>query len=119
MTKSKILVIDDEAIVREIFLSAFEEYEIITVSNGNDALDILVEVPDIAIILIDVQMPGLRGVDLLREVKMKSPQSILIILTGHSIDDDEIKLLSEDADECIEKPFDIGLVKEMFLGLLN
>ena len=119
MSKAKILVIDDEEIIREIFMSAFDEYEIMTVSNGTDALEILTLNQDIAIILIDVQIPELQGIELLMEMKIKSPQSHLIILTGHSMDDEEVKLIAAEAEGCIEKPFDIGTTRELFLDLLN
>jgi len=119
MAGEKILVVDDEKIIRDIFTSAFDEYRVITAVDGKQALDILRRPNDIDLIVLDVMMPGLRGTDLLREIKKMNSKHTVIILTGHSSKEVAIEALRSHADEYIEKPFDIEKTKQVFERLLS
>lgn len=119
MTGEKILVVDDTRNVREIFASAFDKYDIITASNGQEALNILRRPNDIDLIVLDVMMPDINGLELLSEIKKINTYSKIVVMTGHSSKDIVIEALRRDADEYIEKPFDIDNVGEIFQKLLN
>ncbi|MFH2138989.1 MAG: response regulator [Candidatus Omnitrophota bacterium] len=119
MRKARILVIDDETVVGEVFISAFEEYEIIPAANGEEALEVLDTSDKIDIIVLDVMIPGLSGLELIRQMRKHSPRSKIVILSGYSAENENIKKLSAEVDEVMEKPFDIGKTKEVFKKLLK
>ncbi len=80
-----ILLVDDEpnvlAALQRIFID--ESYRILTASNGQDALNILVQ-QEVQLIISDHRMPGITGTQLLREIKQKWPETIRIMLTGYA-----------------------------------
>ncbi|MEI6153878.1 MAG: response regulator [Deltaproteobacteria bacterium] len=84
MNKTKILVIDDEVdqcfLFQEILGS--EGYTVFTAYNGFDGIKINEESnPDI--ILLDIKMPGINGIETLRRIRKKDPDVIVIIITGY------------------------------------
>ncbi|MBN2482571.1 MAG: response regulator [Candidatus Omnitrophica bacterium] len=120
MTGEKILIVDDERIVRETFKAAFdEEYRILTAANGEEALEIINKPHDINLIVLDVIMPGITGLELLKKIKEIDPQMKVIILTGCDSKDVVIEALRRHADEYIDKPFDIDETRAMFEKLLH
>ncbi len=119
MFREKILVVDDVEIVRETFISAFDEYSIITAKNAQEALSVMKSSADIGLIVLDVMMPGKCGLDLLKDIKKINKYCKVVIMTGYSTKDVAIEALRSDADEYIEKPFDITRVKGIFEKLLN
>jgi CheY-like chemotaxis protein len=85
MTKFKMLLVDDDPEVLEGLTQLFgSEYDIYTAGNGEDGLTQVRRFPDIAIIISDQRMPGMRGVDFLKQAKSVAPDSMRILLTGYS-----------------------------------
>ena len=119
MAGEKILVVDDIPNIREIFLSAFEEYNIVTAASGEEALGILNRPHDIDLIVLDVMLPGINGLELLRKIKEKDRDCKIVIMTAHSSKDIAIEALRRDADEYIEKPFDLEDARQVFEKLLK
>ena len=102
---SKILLIDDETdILRVLSLSLKADgYQVFTASDGEEGLAIFEkEKPDI--VLTDIKMPGMDGIDLLREIKQRSDDSEVIIVTGHGDIDTAIEALQFGASDFINKP---------------
>jgi len=114
-----ILVVDDTENIRRIFVTAFDEYRIITASSGEEALTILNKPNDISLIILDVMMPGINGLELLKEIKKLNPNCRVVIMTAYSSKDIVIEALRSHADDYIEKPFDINSVKAVFDRLLK
>ncbi|MBR3516602.1 MAG: response regulator transcription factor [Lachnospiraceae bacterium] len=103
---NKILVCDDEKdIVRalEIYLKA-EGYEIIKAYNGREAIQKMQETPEICLILLDIMMPEMDGIEALTEIRKFSNVPV-IFLTAKSEDADKILGLNLGADDYITKPF--------------
>ena len=120
MSGEKILVVDDEKAVRDVFIAVFfEEYKIIPAANAQQAMDILRRPNDIDLIVLDVMLPDLKGTELLKEIKKTDPRYKVVILTGHSSKEIAIEALRSGADEYIEKPIDIENVKEIFERLIE
>ncbi|MFH1338396.1 MAG: response regulator [Candidatus Omnitrophota bacterium] len=120
MAGEKILLVDDEKIVREAFMMAFEdEYSIVSAASGDEALSILKRPNDIDLVVLDVVMPGLNGIQLVKEIKKINPGLKVAMLTGYGSKDIVIEALRADADEFIEKPFDIKQTKEVIERLLE
>ncbi|MDD4940101.1 MAG: response regulator [Candidatus Omnitrophica bacterium] len=118
MAGEKILVVEDNPNIREVFISAFDEYDIVTASNGKDALGILNRPNDIDLIILDVVMPDMNGLELLEKMRRINKYSKVVIMTGYSSKDIAIEALRLSADEYIEKPFDINNVKDTLRKLL-
>lgn len=120
MAREKILVVDDEKKVRDTFLAAFfDEYKIVPVAGGREALNILKRPNDIDLVVSDVMMPGMTGIELLREIKRINPGQKVVLVTGHSSKEVAIEVLRSDADEYIEKPFDVEKIRVVFERLLS
>ena len=103
---NKILVCDDEKdIVRalEIYLKA-EGYEILKAYNGREAIQKMQETPEICLILLDIMMPEMDGIEALTEIRKFSNVPV-IFLTAKSEDADKILGLNLGADDYITKPF--------------
>ncbi len=106
MDKIKILMADDESRMRKLvrdFL-AKEGYEVLEAADGSEALDIFYENNDISLIILDVMMPNIDGLEVCREIRSQSKIPI-ILLTAKSEERDELQGFDSGADEYISKPF--------------
>jgi two-component system response regulator YesN len=119
MTGGKILVVDDEKIVREAFMAAFGDYEIVPAASGQEAINILKKPNDVDLVVLDVVMPGLNGIQLVKEIKGIAPELGVVMLTGYGSKDVAVEALRAHADDFIEKPFDINQTKETIERLLS
>jgi len=73
MNQNKLLYVDDEFINLQLFKFNFQkEYELFLASSGSEALSIL-EKEDINVIISDLKMPGMNGIELIKSIKYKSP----------------------------------------------
>jgi DNA-binding NtrC family response regulator len=99
--KCKILLVDDDPRVLETLYKIFrEEYEIITAGSGGDVINIISRDKDIAVVVMDIKMPGIDGIQTAREIKKIYAELPIIFHTGYPGDYDE-----DEIDEK-EKPFD-------------
>lgn len=104
-TMSKILVIDDEeANVRVLSLSLkLDGHEVVTACSGEEGIEVFQkESPDI--VLTDIKMPGMSGIDVLKKVKSLEPDKEVIIITGHGDVDNAVEALQHGASDFINKP---------------
>ncbi|MBN1913900.1 MAG: response regulator [Candidatus Omnitrophica bacterium] len=114
MSGEKILVVDDNQNIRSIFTTAFDDYNFLTASSAKEALEILKRPHDIDLIVLDVMMPDMNGLELLKEIKGLNKKAKVMIMTGYGTKDIAIEALRSQADEFIEKPFDIVAVRDLF-----
>lgn len=115
-----ILIVDDEpSIVQSLSgLLTDEGFEIITASNGYEALKIIdSESPDL--VLLDIWMPGIDGVETLKEIKKTSATLPVIIITGHGNVETAVKATKLGAFDLIEKPLNIDKVIVSINNALN
>jgi signal transduction histidine kinase/CheY-like chemotaxis protein len=106
MTPERILIADDEPDVLEFcrrILTA-KGYEVETVSTGNDAVE-KVKQKTFDLLLTDIRMPGLDGLETAQAVKQLSPDITCVTMTGYSTMDTAIEALRLGIDEFIVKPF--------------
>ncbi len=117
----QILIVDDDNIYRSELVEAFsDEYDILEAASGDAALELLKKPNNISLIMLDICMPGLNGVDVLRRIKKSDPAIKVIIITGHGAKDVVVKCLKEHADDFVEKMQHIDIIKktiEKQLGL--
>ncbi len=101
----KILLVDDEQDIREVLEISLVSsgYTVFTAENGKQAFDIFKKEKPL-IVLTDIKMPGMSGIDLLRKIKNSNPDTEVIIITGHGDTDLAIKSLKHEAIDFITKP---------------
>ena len=104
MEKS-ILLVDDEEGIRKVLGIALADlgYEVLTAENGAEALRIFKDVQP-PIVLTDIKMPEMDGIELLRQLKQESPDTEVIMITGHGDMDLAIKSVKYEATDFVTKP---------------
>ena len=119
MIKSKLWIVDDEESIREICKIALEDnFTIATFPNGSEALLALnSDKPDL--IITDIKMPGLSGLELLQKVSEKYPGLPTIVITAHSDIDNALSAYKGGAFEYLPKPFDVDKIRSLALKALN
>ena len=105
-----ILIVDDEAVIRDLCSRALKGYHIVQAGNGQDALTTF-DKGGIDVILTDVMMPGMDGIELLKRLKAKEPTIVVIVMTGFSEKDVILNALKADADDFISKPLNLLQLK--------
>ncbi len=108
--KRCILVVDDEIVIRELCAKVLGDYRILQAENGETALAILEREP-VDIILTDVMMPRMNGLDLLRQVKEQQPNQLVVVMTGYADKEIILRALKADADDFINKPINLLQLK--------
>jgi len=101
----RILIVDDEQIIRESlsFILKKEGYTVDEAPNGRDALT-LHESSPFDIIITDIEMPEMKGVELLTQIRQRTPQALVIIITAFASVETAIQALREGASDYILKP---------------
>jgi CheY-like chemotaxis protein len=120
-----ILVVDDEPDVAEMFRQRFRRevrqstYVLHFAASGEEALDKLVDGvrPELIVILSDINMPGMDGLTLLREIKCRRPDLPVMMVTAYG--DEERRRRAEEAGafQFLSKPVDFDLLKAELLRL--
>ncbi len=107
----KILVVDDDADNIELMnmLLGEEGYEVVSASGGVEALR-KVTTTFFSVIILDIRMPGLDGIQILEKLKEDSPQSLVMILTAYGNDENIKKACKADVFDFIDKPVDNNLL---------
>ncbi len=105
-SQERILVVDDEQSMREFLEIALVQagYEVATAASGNEALSVL-ETEHFDLVITDLRMEGLSGLDLLREVKVRAPDTEVIVVTAYASYDSAIQAMKAGAYDYLKKPF--------------
>lgn len=100
-----LLIVDDEQQIRKGLNQYFtsQGYKTYEAENGVEALKVLAQTP-INIVISDIMMPQMNGVDLLREVRKQYPMIRMIMITGHVKLEYALACMRKGADDCIFKP---------------
>lgn len=106
---AKVLLVDDErefvAILAQRLIK--RNYSVLAAHNGKDALARLTEDKDIEVVILDVKMPNLSGIETLKLIKAKWPLVEVIMLTGHSTIDSAVDAIKLGAYDYTLKPIEI------------
>jgi len=120
MSKEKILIVDDEKSIRdflEIMLKK-EGYRVSSASGGEDAMR-LFNNSSYDLVISDVRMKGMGGVELLKNIKETSPETIVLIVTAYASVDTAIDAMKAGAYDYLTKPFKIDEVKYIIKNALD
>lgn len=103
--KSRILVVDDEALVRDslVEILRLEGYDVDAVGSGEAALG-AAQRENFDLLLLDLKMPGMDGIEVMRAITKTSPDTKIILLTGHGSMESVIEALRQGAHDYILKP---------------
>ncbi|MBU2055600.1 MAG: response regulator [Proteobacteria bacterium] len=112
MNRIKLLIVDDEIVVQRSCVDIFTEkrskydikYDVRTVSSADEALRLL-ETESFDIVLTDLKMPGLPGIELIVKIKNKHPETAIIVITGFSTVHTAVEAMKLGATDFIPKPF--------------
>jgi two-component system response regulator MprA len=120
MTSSRVLVVDDDPDVRDSLSRAlrYAGYQVITAVHGGEALDAVARSP-VDLIVLDVLMPILDGLDACRRLRERGDATPVLVLTARDSVDDRVTGLDAGADDYLVKPFALGELQARVRALLR
>src|SRR3989304_9178255 len=109
--KANILIVDDEESIRTSLSGVLKDegYRISTVVNGEDAID-KVKSDSFDVMLLDIWLPGMDGMEALKQIKVLKPELPVIMISGHGNIETAVKCTKLGAYDFIEKPLSIEKV---------
>jgi DNA-binding response OmpR family regulator len=114
----KVLIIDDERSIREtldIFLSE-KGYEVFTSESGENGLTIIQE-NLLDIVILDLRLPGMSGIEVVRKIKKFSPQLVIILITAYHNEEVYAEVKSLGIDGYLLKPIDVIELEALIEGV--
>jgi len=120
LDSKRILVVDDQASMREMLADLLDMmgHEAIAVEGGPQALQLLAE-STVDLVITDLNMPEMDGMELMMQIKERNPKLPVIIITGYGTFHTEKKVLSNGANGYIPKPCTIHRVQETVSAALG
>ncbi len=118
--QAAILVVDDEQSVTDLLFEDLAEagYICATATTGEEALEIL-SVDNFDVMLLDLRLPGISGMDVLREAKSKCPETVVIVITAAGDAQTAIEAMKIGAADYIIKPFELERVNSSIEEVLK
>lgn len=116
----KIGIAEDDPKIAALLKSALEEndYQVLTVANGIDALELFLK-ESFSLLIIDVMMPGLNGIQLCKCLRENTLQTPILMLTAMGTIDDKVTGLEAGADDYLVKPFHLKELLARVAALLR
>lgn len=116
--KLKVLVVEDDSTVRDVLttLLGFDGFEVDSAGDGSEGLA-KAEAMQPDIVLLDVVLPGMNGLEVCRMIRQRVPGARVVMLTGRGTAEDELDGVSAGADAYLRKPFSsLELLEAMDVG---
>ncbi|MFB3779745.1 MAG: sigma-54-dependent transcriptional regulator [Bryobacteraceae bacterium] len=120
MSKQRILVVDDEENLRRVTQLRLQQagYDVATAPDGESALTLLEKSPQ-DLVITDLRMPGLSGLDLLRRVKEAYPETIVVVFTAFGTIESAVEAMKEGAYDYLIKPVNAEALKMVVARALD
>lgn len=120
MDAKRILVVDDQESMRDMLADLLDMmgHETCKASGGNEALERLAQ-DDIDLVIVDLNMPQMDGMELTKRIKARTPQLPVLVITGYATFHTERQILAGGADGCLPKPCTIHRVRDSVANALN
>lgn len=116
---NRILVIDDEKNVHYSFKRVFKDLEILSAYGAEEGLEILNKDCQFSLIISDIKMSGMSGLDLLDELKKREVTIPVVIITAHGTLENAINAIKQGAYDYLIKPFDFQKLKSVIYSALS
>jgi len=116
MSKSKVLIVEDDAGLREALVDTLllGGYQVIEADSGEQAMVKLSE-QSVDLVVSDIQMGGMSGLALLKNIKNKYPNLAILLMTAYATIDDAVQAMRDGATDYLSKPF----APEVLLNLVG
>jgi DNA-binding NtrC family response regulator len=110
MDSPKILIVDDELLIRDLLYDYFlsKNYSIMTANNADEALDLVDQHPDFDVVLTDIKMGGIDGLQLVDDIRQNHPSLPIIVMTAFPSVETAVDALRKRVYDYIIKPFNIN-----------
>lgn len=120
MASKQILIVDDEAIVRESIRDWLKDagYEVLTAESGEDAL-LMIKKQDFGAIILDLRLPGITGIEVLKQVKSMRPHIKSIVITAYPTMLTKEEATKLGAIDYLVKPVFLDRLEELLLEALD
>lgn len=120
-SKKLILIVEDDP-TSSLLYSNFLElkgFEVLTVTDGKEAIDAVIEHPDIQIILMDIRLPEMDGVSTMKEIKKMRKDIPIIAQTAYAMVEDKTRLMKAGFDGYLSKPVKPDALFEMIISFFE
>jgi len=118
----KLLIVDDEETLTyslyQSFILSQNNYEVVTAASGDEAAEKLTTMK-FDLVLTDIKMPGMDGLELLSLIKSKYSETKVIVMTAYGSLEKKDEALEKGASFYIEKPFEIKEIKQLVMEILQ
>jgi len=111
---ARIMVVDDEPSVRKLVSRLLESlgHDVVEAQDGAEALARAGDAP-VDMVLLDIDMPGIDGLETLRRLRRAAPDTIVVMVSGIQDEPRAVRALEDGARDFIRKPFDLARLKEI------
>lgn len=115
----KILIVDDNPNMSSLLVEMLEvlQYDACRADDGEAAL-LKLEDNDISMVITDMRMPKMSGLELLKKIKERQPKLPVVIISGYSVDDEGSNLALAKSDGFLNKPFMMADIEKLIEELL-
>jgi len=120
-SKKLILIVEDDP-TSSLLYSHFLElkgFEVLTVTDGKEAIDEVIAHPEIQIILMDIRLPELDGISTMKEIKKMRNDIPIIAQTAYAMVEDKTRLMKSGFDSYLSKPVKPDALYEMIISFLK
>lgn len=117
---ASVLIVDDERSMRDFLKILLEKegHSVITADSGETALK-KIENDQFDVVVSDIRMPGISGIELLESIKQESPELPVILITAFASPDDAVTAMKNGAFDYISKPFNVDEIKSVISSATN
>jgi CheY-like chemotaxis protein len=110
----KILIVDDNPNMSSLLSEMLEvfDYQSVRANDGLEAIE-KIQQNEISLVITDMRMPKMSGLDLLQKIKEIKPQLPVVVISGYALDEEGNNLLSNLADGFLNKPFKMSDIEDL------
>jgi PAS domain S-box-containing protein len=113
--RATVLIVDDDAVVAKTLSRVLKDHDLAIATNGREALDMLLTGRAFDVILCDLMMPVMNGMELHAELKATLPHVVerVVFITGGAFTPSTRAFLDSTPNECLQKPYDVGRLRAL------
>ena len=116
------MIVDDEETLTFSLYQSFQlwnqHYDVVTAASGDEAIKKLM-ISEFDLVITDISMPGMSGIELLAQIRANYPKTEVIIMTAYGSEEKREEALKKGARYYLEKPFEIKELKELAMKILS